>query len=113
MKDKVKKVTDLNVVPLQGEIRAVVSHLCLQSGFVFLCQSVNALPNIYRTDIDDCDVPPKVVPVILLHRQRLDLPQSLHQLQCRHGFHRTPAGTIRAKVAEARFHKAPWGRSPL
>ena len=29
------------------------------------------------------------------------------------GEHGTPAGTIRAKVAAARFHKAPWGRSPL
>ena len=48
----------------------------------FLCQSVNAVPNIYRIDIDDRDVPPMVVPVILLHRQRLHLAQSLHELQC-------------------------------
>ena len=74
---------------------------------MFLCQSVNALPNIYRIDIDDRDVPPKVVPVILLHRQRLDLPQSLHQLQCRPGVHWTPAAATRAKVTGARFPKAP------
>ena len=53
-----------------------------ESSFVLLCQSVNALPNLYRTNLDYRDVPPMVVSVILLRRQRLDFHQTLHQLQC-------------------------------
>ena len=40
----------LNVVPLKGEVIAVVSHFRLQIGVRLLYQSVNELPNTYRND---------------------------------------------------------------
>ena len=81
-----------------------------ESRFVLLCQSVNSLPNLYRTNLDDLTCPRWFDQLFCYADNGRTSARPCTNCNASPGVHRTSARTIRTKVAGARFPKTPFGR---